>query len=78
MENDMKPRLRHKSTATGAAIALALTAALPQVVAPPAAAAATPCPLWHADRAHLDWYAQDKGGNVWYMGEDGREVLESS
>src|SRR5437764_13330430 len=22
----------------------------------------------------LDWYAQDKFGNVWYMGEDAREV----
>jgi hypothetical protein len=22
----------------------------------------------------FDWYAQDKGGNVWYMGEDAREV----
>jgi hypothetical protein len=22
----------------------------------------------------FDWYAQDKAGNVWYMGEDSREV----
>jgi hypothetical protein len=23
----------------------------------------------------FDWYAQDKAGNVWYMGEDTREVV---
>jgi hypothetical protein len=23
----------------------------------------------------FDWYAQDKGGNVWYMGEDTREMV---
>ena len=27
-----------------------------------------------ADRADADWYAQDKDGNVWYMGEDTREL----
>jgi hypothetical protein len=25
--------------------------------------------------ATLDWYAQDKGGNVWYFGEDTKEYL---
>jgi hypothetical protein len=26
----------------------------------------------------FDWYAQDKAGNVWYMGEDAREVKHGS
>jgi hypothetical protein len=28
----------------------------------------------HAVEHTLDWYAQDKAGNVWYMGEDTREL----
>jgi hypothetical protein len=26
----------------------------------------------------LDWYAQDKGGNVWYLGEDSREYEDGA
>ena len=39
-----------------------------------ATSSATPFPRWEADRATFDWYAQDKDGNVWYMGEDTREL----
>jgi hypothetical protein len=31
--------------------------------------------VWHGDKLKeetFDWYAQDKAGNVWYMGEDTR------
>src|SRR5919197_1443804 len=28
----------------------------------------------HAIEHTFDWYAQDKSGNVWYMGEDTREL----
>jgi hypothetical protein len=28
----------------------------------------------HPIEKTFDWYAQDKGGNVWYMGEDTREL----
>ncbi len=29
------------------------------------------------EEATLDWYAQDKQGNVWYMGEDSKEYQDS-
>jgi hypothetical protein len=29
----------------------------------------------HPIEKTLDWYAQDKSGNVWYMGEDTRELV---
>ena len=36
---------------------------------------ATPCPRSGKPiEKTFDWYAQDKDGNVWYMGEDTREL----